>query len=311
MRSVTPDAPAPAHHAAAGAPGAGAARPTAPTPAGPAVPAQATRPARAAWAAGFGQAVPVMLGYVPVAFAFGVLGHTAGLPWWAMVAMSAFVYGGSSQFAALQLLAVGAAPYAIVLTTFVVNLRHLLLSAAIAPRLAGWRRREQALFAYELTDEAFAVHSAQYAERTQRPKAEVFTFNTAVHASWVAGTLAGVLAGDLVTDVEALGLDYALPAMFMALLAAGIIADRRGLAVAVVAGGGAVGLTLLGLQYWAVLVAAAVAATFGLAIAPRESGTDDAADEADDRSAEDRGAEDRGAEDRDTEDRSTEGAPGR
>ncbi|MFE2144203.1 AzlC family ABC transporter permease [Streptomyces sp. NPDC059456] len=268
MRSVATDSPAPAHHAAAGAPGAGAARPAAPVPAGP------VRGARAAWAAGFGQAVPVMLGYVPVAFAFGVLGHTAGLPWWAMVAMSAFVYGGSSQFAALQLLAVGAAPYAIVLTTFVVNLRHLLLSAAIAPRLAGWRRREQALFAYELTDEAFAVHSAQYADRAERPKAEVFTFNTAVHASWVAGTLLGVLAGDLVTNVEALGLDYALPAMFMALLAAGIVADRRGLAVAVVAGGGAVGLTLLGLQYWAVLAAAAVAATFGLAIAPREDHAD-------------------------------------
>ncbi|WP_063784008.1 AzlC family ABC transporter permease [Streptomyces sp. WM6372] len=247
---------------------------------------RASRASQAAWAAGFGQAVPVMLGYVPVAFAFGVLGHTAGLPWWAMVAMSAFVYGGSSQFAALQLLAVGAAPYAIVLTTFVVNLRHLLLSAAIAPRLAGWRRREQALFAYELTDEAFAVHSAQYADRAERPKAEVFTFNTAVHGSWVAGTLVGVLAGDLVTDVEALGLDYALPAMFMALLAAGIIADRRGLAVAVVAGGGAVGLTLLGLQYWAVLVAAAAAATFGLAIAPREEHTDAAADGPDPRDEE-------------------------
>ncbi|WP_369778414.1 AzlC family ABC transporter permease [Streptomyces sp. R33] len=303
MRSVAPDAPAPADHAAAGAPGAGAARPADRAPAGT---APATRPARAAWAAGFGQAVPVMLGYVPVAFAFGVLGHTAGLPWWAMVAMSAFVYGGSSQFAALQLLAVGAAPYAIVLTTFVVNLRHLLLSAAIAPRLAGWRRREQALFAYELTDEAFAVHSAQYAERAQRPKAEVFTFNTAVHASWVAGTLAGVLAGDLVTDVEALGLDYALPAMFMALLAAGIIADRRGLAVAVVAGGGAVGLTLLGLQYWAVLVAAAVAATFGLAIAPREGHGETEAGDTDDRSTQDRSTQERSA-----EDRGTEGAPGR
>ncbi|MFB7783942.1 AzlC family ABC transporter permease [Streptomyces vinaceus] len=267
MRSVATGSPAPARPAAAGAgpgvPGAGAG------------PARATRRPRPAWAAGFGQAVPVMLGYVPVAFAFGVLGHTAGLPWWAMVAMSAFVYGGSSQFAALQLLAAGAAPYAIVLTTFVVNLRHLLLSAAIAPRLSGWRRREQALFAYELTDEAFAVHSAQYAERAERPKAEVFTFNTAVHASWVAGTLAGVLAGDLVTDVEALGLDYALPAMFMALLAAGVVADRRGLAVAVVAGGGAVGLTLLGLQYWAVLVAAAVAATFGLAVAEREGRAED------------------------------------
>ncbi|MGP9019664.1 AzlC family ABC transporter permease [Streptomyces sp. BR1] len=217
-----------------------------------------------------------MLGYVPVAFAFGVLGHTAGLPGWALIAMSLFVYGGSSQFAALQLIGVGAAPYAIVLTTFVVNLRHLLLSAAVAPRLKSWRRREQALFAYELTDEAFAVHSAQYGDRPDRPKAEVLSFNLAVHASWVAGTVAGVLAGDLVTDVRALGLDYALPAMFMALLAAGIVTDRRGLAVAAVAGGGAVVLTLLGLQYWAVLVAAALAATFGLAIAPSEPPADPA-----------------------------------
>ncbi|MBD0744135.1 AzlC family ABC transporter permease [Streptomyces sp. CBMA152] len=225
-------------------------------------------------ATGLAQAVPVMLGYVPVAFAFGVLGHTAGLPGWALIGMSLFVYGGSSQFAALQLIGVGAAPYAIVLTTFVVNLRHLLLSAAVAPRLAAWRRREQALFAYELTDEAFAVHSAQYGERPHRPKAEVLSFNLAVHASWVAGTVAGVLAGDLVTDVRALGLDYALPAMFMALLAAGIVTDRRQLAVAAVAGGGAVVLTLLGLQYWAVLVAAALAATFGLAIAPSEPAED-------------------------------------
>lgn len=233
-------------------------------------PAREKPAARAPWTVGFGLAVPVMLGYVPVAFAFGVLGHTAGLPWWAMAAMSLFVYGGSSQFAALQLITVGAAPYAVVLTTFVVNLRHLLLAASVAPRLARWRRHEQALFSYELTDEAFAVHSAQYAERADRPKAEVFTFNAAVHASWVAGTVLGILAGDLVRNVEALGLDYALPAMFMALLAAGVIADLRGLAVALVAGVGAVALTLLGLQYWSVLLAAAVAATFGLVIAARD-----------------------------------------
>ncbi|MBL1083663.1 AzlC family ABC transporter permease [Streptomyces actinomycinicus] len=234
-------------------------------------PAARKSTAQAPWAAGLGLAMPVMLGYVPVAFAFGVLGHTAGLPGWATAAMSLFVYGGSSQFAALQLITVGAAPYAVILTTFVVNLRHLLFAASVAPRLAGWRRVEQAAFAYELTDEAFAVHSAQYAERAHRSKAEVFAFNAAVHASWVTGTVLGTLAGDLVHDVEALGLDYALPAMFMALLAAGIVADLRSLAVAVTAGTGAVALTLLGLQYWSVVLAAAAAATLGLAMAPRDT----------------------------------------
>lgn len=199
-----------------------------------------------------------MLGYFPVSFAFGVLGNVVGLPGWATVGMSLFVYAGSAQFAALQLVAVGAAPYAIVLTTFVVNLRHVLLAASIAPNLSGFRRPELAAFSFQLTDEAFAMHAAEYALGRHRSKSEIFAFNAAAHSSWVLGTALGVGASGLIGDVEALALDYALPAMFIALLVM-VIGDRRTLLVAVLAGGFAVGFTLLGLGYWSVLVATAVA----------------------------------------------------
>lgn len=231
---------------------------------GAGVDAQVSAPApRAPWLTGLGLAVPVMLGYLPVAFAFGVLGNTVGLPGWATIAMSLFVYAGSSQFAALQLITVAAAPYAIVLTTLVVNLRHMLLAASVAPNLAAYKRKELALFAFQLTDEAYAVHSAQYATGRERPKREVFTFNMAVHASWVLGTALGVFASGLISDVKAFGLDFALAAMFIALLATDLVKDKRTFVVAVLGGGLAVAFTIVGFGYWAVLVATAVAATIG------------------------------------------------
>jgi 4-azaleucine resistance transporter AzlC len=207
-------------------------------------------------------ALPIILGYLPVSFAFGVLGNVIGMPVWATIAMSLFVYAGSSQFAALQLLSVGAAPYAIVLTTFVINLRHMLLAASIAPNLRGLGRWELSAFSFELTDEAFAMHAVEYASGRKRPRSEIFTFNASVHASWILGTVLGVVASGLIGDVEAFGLDYALPAMFIALLVS-VVKDRPTLLVALLGGGLAVGLTVLGLGYWAVLLATAIAATVG------------------------------------------------
>lgn len=220
--------------------------------------------ARPSWVTGARLALPVVLGYLPVSFAFGVLGNLVGLPAWATVAMSLFVYAGSAQFAALQLVTVAAAPPAIVLTTFVVNLRHLLLAASIAPHLRGFRKRELVAFSFELTDEAFAMHAAEYGRRGQRPKSEVFAFNLVVHLSWITGTVLGVVASGSVTDVEAFGLDFALPAMFIALLVT-VVTDRRTLFVAVLGGGFAVAFTVLGLEYWAVLLATVLAATAGAA----------------------------------------------
>jgi len=222
---------------------------------------ESTRPAALA---GVSQGVPIVLGYVPIGLAFGVLAQKAGLTPLITLSMSIVVYAGSAQLIAVGLFAVGVPPLSIVATTFIVNLRHLLMSAALAPFLRNWSRPQLAAFAYELTDETFAVHAARFAAAGARAT-EALATNVTAQAAWVTGTALGILVGSAIADVEPLGLDYALPAMFIALLVMQI-RDRVQVVVAVLTGALAVGLLLAGMARWHVVVATLAGATLGLGL---------------------------------------------
>jgi 4-azaleucine resistance transporter AzlC len=186
---------------------------------------------RSVWRAAVAQTFPIALGYVPVGMAYGVLAGKAGLCALNVLAMSVLVYAGSAQLVAVGLFAAGASGLALVATTFIVNLRHLLFSAAMAPLLSGWRKRELAFFAFELTDESFALHAARFG-RGDRDKGVTLAANMAAQAAWVGGTALGVLLGDVLGDGRAFALDFALPGMFLALLA-GQLKSRSHVAAAV------------------------------------------------------------------------------
>ncbi len=94
---------------------------------------------RPAWVRGVARAMPIVMGYIPIGFAYGVLAQQAGLSLFNTLAMSALVYAGSAQLIAAGLFAAAAPALSIVATTFVVNLRHMLFSAALSPYLRGWR----------------------------------------------------------------------------------------------------------------------------------------------------------------------------
>lgn len=226
------------------------------------IPAQ--RSTHRPWINGVVRALPIVLGYVAIGFAFGVLSQKAGLAWFNTLALSLVVYAGSAQLIAAGLFAAGAAPVSIVVTAFIVNLRHLLLSAALSPYLRSWRKGELAFFAYELTDESFAVHAAHWAAGTWS-KAEAFALNITAQVSWVGGTALGIVAGGLIGDVRPLALDYALPALFIALLVLQL-KDRVQVAVAVLSGLLAVALVLAGVDQWNVIIATLVSATVGVGI---------------------------------------------
>ena len=100
------------------------------------------------WKQAASAAWPICLGYIPVGLALGVLAQKAGLPWWAVSMMSVLVFAGSAQFICVAMLAANASFPSIVLTTFFVNLRHALMSSALAVYLPGVRRRFLALFSY-------------------------------------------------------------------------------------------------------------------------------------------------------------------
>ncbi|MEF2146167.1 MAG: AzlC family ABC transporter permease [Desulfovibrionaceae bacterium] len=209
------------------------------------------------------QASPIVMGYVPVGFAFGVLAAKAGASALNVVLMSMLVYAGSAQLIAAGMLAAGAQPLAIIATTFIVNLRHLLMSAALSPHLRNLSMLQQALFAFELTDETFALHSNRFLNAANRAaRAETFAINITAHCAWVFGSLLGVTAGDLIADVRPIGLDYALPAMFIALLVSQM-KSRLHILMGLAAGALSTVLLLAGVNQWNVIMATVAAAAAG------------------------------------------------
>jgi 4-azaleucine resistance transporter AzlC len=209
-------------------------------------------------------AFPIVVGYLPIGIAYGVLASKVGLSPFNTLMMSLIVFAGSSQLIAVGLFSAGAAPVSIVLTTFIVNLRHLLMTAALSPYLRRWRRLELTAFAFQVTDESFGVHVARFA-RGQLDKAESFTINITAQCAWLAGTFIGIVASEMITDTRQLALDYALPAMFIGLL---VLAcrNRKQVWVAAAAGVLSVGFLLAGVEQWNVILATLIGAVIGLGI---------------------------------------------
>ncbi len=216
------------------------------------------------WTSGIVRATPIVLGYIPIGLTFGVLAQKAGLSGFNTLMMSLLVYAGSSQLVAAGLFEAGAPASSIILTTFVVNLRHLLLSAALAPFLDRWRKRELAAFAYQLTDETFALHAAQFPSGILN-KAEVFAINATAQTAWLVGTALGIALGQIIADIEPLGLDYVLPAMFIALIVLQIEGHAH-IAVALITGALSVALLILGVNQWNVIIATVTGASIGVLI---------------------------------------------
>ena len=165
---------------------------------------------------GIKAAWPICLGYLPIGLAFGVLGQKAGLTPVEIGLMSLLVFAGSSQFIAVSMLTAGAATLAIVLTTFMINLRHVLMSSSLAVYLAAMSKRWVALFAYGVTDESFAVNLTKFRDGTWDWR-QALTLNQTANAIWIGSTITGAYCGQFI-PAGAFGIDYALIAMFLCLL---------------------------------------------------------------------------------------------
>jgi len=208
--------------------------------------------------------MPIYLGYVPIGFAYGVLALKTGLSPVNTILMSIIVFAGSAQFVAVGLFALGLTPVSVIMTTFIVNLRHLLMSASLSVFFKNWNNIQKALFSFHLTDETFVLHSVKFPKRNYS-KTEIFTTNISTQISWIFGTVLGVLASELITDIKPFALDYALATMFMGLL---IIQLKNyiQLFVAIISGTLAVWFLLAGLDKWNVILAIIISATIGVLV---------------------------------------------
>ncbi|CAB1085440.1 AzlC family protein [Olavius algarvensis Delta 1 endosymbiont] len=218
---------------------------------------------RSAFIRGAAAAWPICLGYAPIGLAFGVLAQKAGLTPLEIGLMSVIVFAGSSQFIAVSMLAAGASMASIVATAFVVNLRHFLMSSALAVYLKNSNRTKLTFFAYGVTDESFAVNLTRFRESEWDLNSALVT-NFTANVTWLVTTVLGGLSGQFI-PAHAFGIDYALVAMFICLL----VFQLRGyfyIITALIAGILAVFLSLLipGNSY--IVIASMAAAAIGVAL---------------------------------------------
>jgi len=183
-------------------------------------------------------AAPVAAGYFTVSWVFGVAALKVGFPLWLPVAMCMFVYAGASQFSALTLLAAQASVPTIVVTTLLINARHMLMSVYMARALVplGLTSRQRWLYGVGLTDESFAIHSTRLARGEIRSGSDLIAFNVTCHLAWIVGALTGGWCAGAFAHVTHLRLDYALTAMMVYVLVS-LCDSRRKLVSAVVAAG--------------------------------------------------------------------------
>ena len=187
---------------------------------------------------GFRAIIPLWAGVVPFGMAYAVLARSSGLSLWETQLMSVIVFAGSSQFSAAGLFGLGASSLSIILTTFVINMRHFLYTLTLGQAMnLSWSQK--LIAAHLTTDEAFGVTLAH--KQLNFP----FFMGTALSLflSWNVSTLAGSLLSEAVPDPEALGIDFIFPIAFLALLIP-LLKTRKDLGVALVSGVAAFTLSL-------------------------------------------------------------------
>lgn len=161
--------------------------------------------------------IPILLGMIPFGFIAGIAAVNAGLGLPEAVGLSAIVFAGASQLAALDLIGRDAPLAIVVVTAVVINLRMLMYSASIAPHFQNLSRRMKATVAYLLTDPAYALTIVRYRNKeSTRPVAYYLGVAVTIWVVWQLATVGGVVLGTSVP--ESLGLEFAVPLVFLALL---------------------------------------------------------------------------------------------
>jgi 4-azaleucine resistance transporter AzlC len=187
-----------------------------------------TRDAADGWA-GVRAALPLLPGVAAFALVYGVLARQAGLSLGATATMSVLVFAGAAQFTAISMWG-QASPVLIVLTAFIINLRHLLMGASLAPHLrrepSGWK----ALLAFGMADETYALAISRYLAGAGS-RLYFLGVNLILYATWVVAGLAGGVLGGQAPDPGPWGVGLVFPLTFLGLLVP-LLADRVTVVVA-------------------------------------------------------------------------------
>lgn len=178
-------------------------------------------------------ALPIVIGYIPVAIAFGILSKTIGVSLIDTFLFSTMVYAGASQFMALNLLYLGTSYVEIILTTLLVNLRHFLMSASFSTKITKEMKRYIPFIAFGITDEFFSVASFKEGEFTKKI---LLVLEALPYLSWILGSILGYLVGEILPNIIKDSMGVALYALFAAILIPEARKSNKVLSLALISG---------------------------------------------------------------------------
>ncbi len=188
---------------------------------------------------GFGDGVralsPLLLAVVPFGLVLGVTAASSAAGGALGIATSSLIFAGAAQLVTIQLMDTGTSVAVVIATALIVNLRHLMYSAAMAPHFSEWPRRSRLLLPYLLTDQSFALSIVRYETADDPVYKRWFFFGAGfgLWLPWQLSTIAGVVVGAQIPD--SLDLGFAIPLVFLVLLIPAI-QTRPGLLAAIVGG---------------------------------------------------------------------------
>jgi len=205
---------------------------------------------------------PLIVGAIPFGIIYGTLAVASGLSFVAAMAMSTFVFAGSAQFIAVGLVAVGTGAPFIIMTTFVVNLRHALYSATLAPYVTKLPQHWQVLLAFLLTDETFAVVVKRYTEDSNTGYNRWYYLGSGMfmYLNWQFCTFLGLTLGQMLPDAASWGLDFAMVVTFIGMTIP-YLKNKPMIATVAVAGSIAIIAHSLPHQLWLIVATVAGIAT--------------------------------------------------
>ncbi|WP_224653487.1 AzlC family ABC transporter permease [Pectobacterium versatile] len=202
----------------------------------------------ASFSEGVFDSLPIVIGYMPVAFAFGMNAVKLGFTPLEGIFLSCIIYAGASQFVITALLSAGMSIWVAALTVMAMDVRHVLYGPALRHRIAQrLPTRKTALWAFGLTDEVFAAAATRLAKDNRRWSEDwMMGVSLLAWLSWVLGTVIGAVFGNgPLNDYPAVeaALSFMLPALFLSFLLASF-RRKQSLVVACALGGALLGLLL-------------------------------------------------------------------
>ena len=206
--------------------------------------------------------IPVIFGFIPVGIAYAIMARQAGFSTLQTCLMSLSVFAGASQMMAVGMYAQGAGVVAMIVATFILNLRHVIMSTCVAERMPPLRPWQKLLAGFGVTDESFAIFTTEKKENLT--VWFFFGMITVTYSSWNVGTLIGALASDVLPTILTASLGVALYAMFIGLLVPNLTGNLRLVLLVVMT---AVTNTLLNLFMdgsWALIVSTLLCAAVGV-----------------------------------------------